>query len=116
MRQRRHLRRGRRAVTHTLAESGEALGSAGASSRKGRSRATLFGAGISDERLATFGMQPLLEEEELLVSASSSVTLILGDMTSARLGKQLGTALGKGATLEAPLHGASGAQRVLIAS
>ena len=115
MRQRRHLRRGRRAVAHTLAESGEALGSAGAGGREGRSRATIKGAGIGDERLTTLGMQPLLKEVKLLVAASSSVTLSLGDVASARLSEQFRTTLGKGAAFEAPLHGTSGAQGLRIA-
>ena len=115
MRQRRNQKRRRRAVAHTLAESGEALSSAGAGGGKGRSRAKVRGASVINERLTTLGMKPLLKKVELLVSASSSVALSLGDVASARMGEQLGTALGEGAAFEAPSHGTSGAQGVLIA-
>ena len=109
MRQRRNQERRRRAVAHTLAESGEALSSAGAGGGKGRSRAKVRGASVLNERLATLGMKPLLKKVELLVQASSSVSLSLGDVASARKGEQFGTALGEGAALEAPLHGTGGA-------
>ena len=116
VRQRRDQERRGGAVAHTLAESGEALSSAGAGGRKGRSRAKVRRASVIDERLTTLGMKPLLKKVELLVSASSSVALSLGDVASARMGEQLGTALGEGAALKAPLHGTSGAQGVLITS
>ena len=116
VRQRRDQERRGGAVAHTLAESGEALSSAGAGGGKGGSRAKVRGANVINERLTTLGMEPLLKKVELLVPASSSVTLSLGDVASARKGEQFGTALGEGAAFEAPLHGSSGAQRVLIAS
>ena len=116
MRQGRHLKLGRSADADTLAKGSEALGGTGASSREGGSRAAHTRAGIGDERLSTFRMQPPQQKGELLVSASSGIALSLGDVTGAGLGKKLSTALREGAALEAPLDGTSGAQRVLIAS
>ena len=109
VRQRRNQKRRRRAVAHTLAESGEALSSAGAGGGKGRSRAKVRGASVNNERCSTLGMKPLLKKVELLVPASSSVSLSLGDVASARKGEQFGTALGEGAAFEAPSHGTGGA-------